>query len=166
MDFNFKSETLHIQVMDETRLKEYEKAIEKNLKGWISFDDLHEVIPTISVHNVKELQEFVNQRDKINIRSTGSTATQSTYFIKHKTQQPYKEYKQKIPTETHSIFDNWVGEGKAPRVIVALIQYFSNQDKTAISSVANENNCCQASIHKNKEEMIEDLRDNGIKAYK
>ena len=43
--------------MDETRLKEYEKAIEKNLKGWISFDDLHEVIPTISVHNVKELQE-------------------------------------------------------------------------------------------------------------
>jgi len=147
-------------------LKKAEHNISENLKGWVTTKEFTEVLPhRVSNHDIREIKDFVNNRDKINIRSTGSTKTKSTYFIDHETDNPYQEYKEDIPSDTHSIFDEWVGMGRSPRVIVALIQYLTSEDKTVIVDVADKNDCCTASIQNNKEDMKEDLRDQGLKVY-
>lgn len=149
--------------MDENLLKETEDNISQNLKGWVSREEFEEAIPDrVSAWDSNEIKEFVNDRDKINIRSTGSTATKSTYFIEHKTDQPYKQYKENIPADTHEIFDKWVGMGRSPRVIVALITYLTSEDEKVISNIADEHECCTASITNNKPEMIEDLKEEDL----
>lgn len=147
-----------------SRLKEAEDEISKNLKGWITKDELVKILPLgINLKDVQEVKDFVNERDKIKMRSTGNTVTESAYFIEHKTETPYKEYKEQIPVETHDIFDKWVGKGNSPRVIVALIQYLTDPDKTVKRKIASKHDCCTASIRNNEEEMKEDLRKKNIK---
>ena len=152
--------------MDQKLLRQTENNISQNLRGWVTTEEMIENLPNkVTLYDITKIKEYVNSRDKIHIRTTDSTATKSAYFIKHKTENRFQEYKNQIPEETYQIFNNWAGKGKAPRVIVALITYLTSEDKDTMSDVANEQGCCTASIRNNKQDMKEDLREKGLKVY-
>lgn len=151
--------------IDKDKLEEYEKVIANELRGWVSLEELKHVLPTINNYEISEVKEFVNNRDKIQIKNTNGTATESTYFIKHKTDSPYKKWKDQIPETTHETFDEWVGKGYAPRVVASIITFLTDESATTMVGVANEYDCCAASISNNKTKMAEDLRKKGVKVY-
>lgn len=147
--------------MEENQLEQAEQLIAKHLKGWVSIKDLKMVLPgKTTIHDINKIKDYVNQKDTIHIRSTGSTATKSTYFIKHITDNPFKEYKDKIPENTHQIFNDWVGQGYSPKVVVSLILFLTTKDSR--KEIAEKNDICGASITNNYKEMKEELMETPV----
>lgn len=145
--------------MDESRLQQIEENIAENLQGWVTLEEFKEIVPDVPLSKYDKIKNYVNNRDKIRIRTTAGTATKSSYFIKNLDKEPFEEYKSQLPEQHHSIFDKWVGKGRSPKVVMALLEYLEDPKNNKMKDVAENQGVCTASITNNKAEMKKDLKE-------
>jgi hypothetical protein len=153
-------------VMGETKIGRYEQQIKENLSGWVKLEDFRNALSKdISAQEINNIKEQINERGNLRIRRTGNTASKSTYFVKQLNGDPYKQYKEQIPEETHGILEEYIGKGYAPRVIVATIDYLTDKNIPSMNKAAEKHGCNSTSIQNNREEIQEKLYEKGIETF-